>query len=147
MEAATACRAVALQRRVDLNHGSAAVPSIDFDEGVLAVADNVDPVRLAALTIYLNEGVLAVADDFSSIGLAAIGPDFNPSLLVATAVDLNARSFFAWWTLVASYLCRAARDDQSGERNKHSSRSRTGHWAGRGHRGAKDAETVSPWQA
>ena len=124
MEAATACRADALQRRVDLNLPSATVPTIDLDEGVLAVAD-----------------------DFSSIGLAAIGPDFNPSLLVATAVDLNARSFFAWWTLVAGYLCRAARDGQSGERNKHPSRSRTGRWAGRGHRGAKDAETVSPWQA
>jgi hypothetical protein len=64
---------------------------------------------LAASAIDLNEGILAVADNF------------NPVSFVAIVVDLNARSLFARRAIVAGYLCRAARDDQSGERNKHPS--------------------------
>jgi hypothetical protein len=90
---------------------------------------------LAATTIDLNEGILAVTDDL------------NPGILVAASVDLNARSLFSWRAIVAGHLRRAARDDQSGDRTEQASDSRAGRWARRGHRGAKDAETVSPWQA
>ncbi|HEX7517327.1 MAG TPA: hypothetical protein VF345_08590 [Chthoniobacterales bacterium] len=132
---------------VDLNLGSLVAPAIDLNEGILAVTDNFNPARFAAIVIDLNEGILAVADNFNPVRFAAIANDLNPGILAATSVDLNARSLFSWRAIVPGYLRRATRDDQSGERDKDASGSRAGRWARRGHRGAKDAETVSPWQA
>src|SRR5439155_18216459 len=125
MEAATACRAVALQRRVDLNRGSSVVPTIEIILLILAITKTRTTTSTSrTLTIDLSEGVLAVAEDFSPLCLAAIGRDLNPSSLVATTIDLNACFLCAWRTIVAGYLRCAARDDQSGERNKHPSGSR-----------------------
>ena len=120
---------------------------IDLNEGILAITDDIHPAYFPASVIDLNEGILAVTDNFNADRFAAIAYDLDPGVLAATSVDLNARSVFAWRAIVAGYLRRAARDDQSGECDKHASSSRTGRWARRGHRGAKDAETVSPWQA
>lgn len=106
---------------VDLNLGSVVATAIDLNEGILAVTDNFNPVRFAAIANNLNPGIRAT-----------------------TSVDLNARSLYSWRAIVAGHLRRAARDDQSGERDKHSSGWRGGHWARRGHRGAKDAGNRFP---
>jgi hypothetical protein len=132
---------------VNLNFGSPVAPTIDFHDCVLAAAGNLGPARLAALAIDLSKGLLAVAEVFGPFRLAKIVRNLNPGLLVAATVDLNARSFFAWLAVVTGCLFRRVCDDQCGTRNKHPSGSRTDRWAGRGHRGAKDAERVSPWQA
>jgi hypothetical protein len=100
------------------------------------------------MSVDLNKGVLAITDDFNPDRFAAVALDLNPCIiLAATSIDLDARSLFPGRAIVAGHLRRATRDDQSGDRTEQASDSRAGRWARRGHRGAKDAETVSPWQA
>lgn len=131
---------------VDLNRGALLSVVVDLNDGILAVAHNY-PARFAAMSVDLNEGVLAITDDFNPDRFVVIALDLHPCILAATSIDLNARSFFSWRALVAGHLRRAGRDDQSGDRAEQASGSRAGRWARRGHRGAKDAETVFPWQA
>ena len=50
----------------------------------------------------------------------------RPTRMEAATVDLNVRSFCAWRTIVAGYLRRADRDDQSGERDQYPEGSRAG---------------------
>ena len=117
---------------------------IDLNEGIFAVTDNLKPVRFPAIFVDFNEDILAVTDDFNPDRFATSAHDLNSGILAAPSVDLNARSLFSWRAIVAGYLRRAARDDQSGECNKHASGSRAGRWARRGHRGAKDAGNRFP---
>src|SRR5437870_4080714 len=132
---------------VDLNLGSLAAPAIDLNEGILVITDDVNPAHFPVIVIDLNKGILAVTDNFNSDHFAASAHDLNPGVLVATFVDFNPRSPFSWRAIVAGYLRRAAHNDQSGECDKHAPGSRAGCSARRWHRGAKDAETVSRWQA
>ena len=89
---------------VDLDLRSLAPAAIEFNEAILAVAENVERDRFPAIASDLNDGILTVADDLNPGLFFAIANNFNPGILAATPVDLNARAPFLGWAIVAGDL-------------------------------------------